>query len=146
MSSFEEYKLIANSVQLSDVELISMKCLNKGFSNEKDEQTVSIKMQRKVEMKNNTEAILFLRTIVGGENSPFLFDIVYKGVCNSLADITVEQFEQYAYVQVVPLLLPYARECITSTMARMGLPIFTLPTMDILDSYEENDASDSQES
>lgn len=48
----------------------------------------------------------------------------------------------YMIDQVVPLLLPYVREIVSSTMARMNLPIFTIPTMDVLDSIEANLSKD----
>jgi preprotein translocase subunit SecB len=145
MSVFEEYKIISNAIQLKDVELVSMKCLNKSNDNN-DNKKVTVKMQRKIEMENEKEATIFMRTIVGGEKDcPFGFDIVYKGTCVCLTDIDVQQFEQYAYIQVIPLLLPYVRECVSSTMARMALPVFTIPTIDILDSYEENHPVETRE-
>jgi preprotein translocase subunit SecB len=138
VDTYEYYKLIRNSVQLFDAELVSMNCINRKDQNQDGEVNVPIVLQREVKIVEDDRAEIYLRAQVGSEEAPFYFDIVYKGVCVAFTDLDKNQFEQYAYDQVVPLLLPYTRECVSSTMARMDLPIFTIPTMDILDSMEAN--------
>ncbi|MFD2618617.1 protein-export chaperone SecB [Terrilactibacillus laevilacticus] len=140
MSVYEAYKCIVNSVQLEKVELVSMNCTQK-----KKERTgnvsVSVRFKRKVELIDDKTALIFLHTKVGEGSCPFDFEIVYSGKCKCKNDSTTSTFEEYAEAQVIPLLLPYVRECIASTLARMGLPIFTIPTIDVLNSFEANDAS-----
>lgn len=139
METLEYYKFIRNSVQLVDAELVSFNCL-KRFPNEinNESKEVQILLQREVNLISEKKAELFLRSKVGIDEGIFEFDILFKGVCVATDELNKVSFEQYVYNQVVPLLLPYVRECIASTMARMKLPIFTLPTMDILDSLEAN--------
>ncbi|MGF2617716.1 hypothetical protein FZC84_11825 [Rossellomorea vietnamensis] len=146
MDAIKYYKMIRNSVQLYDAELVSMNCINQSGKKTGGDVNVPIILQREVKVVSDEKAEIFLRSQIGGEECPFLFDVVYRGSCISFIDLDKNALEQYAYDQVVPLLLPYVRECVASTMARMGLPIFTIPTMDILDSMEANSsAEDTQE-
>lgn len=138
METFEYYKLIRNKVQLHKVELLSMNCF-KQDQVKKDKQEVQIAFHRNINALSDDKIEIILKSRIGIEEGLFQFDITYKGICFSTdKSISRVQLEQYAYDQVVPLLLPYVRECVASTMARMGLPIFTLPTMDILDAIEAN--------
>ncbi|MED4455880.1 protein-export chaperone SecB [Metabacillus fastidiosus] len=139
MSTLQYYKLIRNTVQLSHATLVSMNCANMThFTTGENEVSIPIVLQREVNVISEDKAEIFLKTIVGSEEGPFIFDILHKGICVSSVNIDRDEFNKYAYDQVVPLLLPYARECIASTMAKMGLPIYTLPTMDVLNSLEVN--------
>jgi preprotein translocase subunit SecB len=133
--TLEYYKLIRNNVQLRDVELLSLEC----HKNDGEDKDIVLELSRAVNIIKSDEAEIQLQAKVRFVNEgPFEFDMVYKGVCFTLNELKEEDFKEYAYEQVVPLLLPYARECIASTMARMGLSIYTIPTMDILASLELN--------
>ncbi|MGB2993566.1 MAG: protein-export chaperone SecB [Paenisporosarcina sp.] len=144
METSEYYKIIRNSVQLAEVTLVSMNC----FRNFKDSEEVEgdepkshhvqLAFKRKVNLLSTKHAEIFLLTKVGVDEGPFEFEIEYRGICFLTNEISETAFEQYVYDQVVPLLMPYVRECIASTMARMDLPIFTIPTIDILDTLEVN--------
>ncbi|NRD78549.1 protein-export chaperone SecB [Bacillus sp. BRMEA1] len=135
-NTLDYYKLIRNSVQLRKVELISLNCVKREF--EGPGKQVQIFLKREVNMLSEDTVEIYLHSNVGIKEGPFEFDVLYKGVCKSSIKLSKPQFEQYAYDQVVPLLLPYLRECIASTMARMALPIYTLPTLDVLDTLEAN--------
>lgn len=141
METLDYYKLMNNSIQFLDVELVSMNCIKREIDPTEAQDMdyeVKISMTREVQLISEDKAHIFLHSKVGIENGPFDFDITYKGLCVTTKELDAPSFEQYAYNYVVPLLLPYVRECIGSTMARMGLPIFTLPTIDVLDTIEEN--------
>lgn len=146
MDTTEYYKLIRNSVQLIDVKLVSMNCINRIEKLEVDEEDeddvinhhVQLSFRRKVKVISENSAEIHLLSKIGVENGPFDFEIEYQGLCVATVNLSSASFEQYAYNQVVPLLIPYVRECVASTMARMGLPVFTIPTIDVLDSIEEN--------
>ncbi|MFE4201141.1 hypothetical protein [Aneurinibacillus aneurinilyticus] len=142
---FETYKIMRNHTRLVDVELVSMEC-EKNDTNQ-DEVDITLRIQRGINIVNSKEADIFLRTVVSTEKeeSPFSFDIVYKGKCISIGELSDNDFKEYAYAQIVPLLLPYARECIASTMARMKLTVYTIPTIDVLQTLEVNDGSAEQE-
>jgi preprotein translocase subunit SecB len=116
-----------------------MNCIKRDIEDiSEGDKGVKILLQRDVRLISEDKVELILHSKVGIPNGLFEFDIVYKGYCEKNIEMSKPQFEQYAYDQVVPLLLPYVRECISSTMARMGIPIFTLPTIDVLDSLEAN--------
>ncbi|MFJ7995460.1 protein-export chaperone SecB [Peribacillus frigoritolerans] len=139
MSTLEYYKLIRNSIQFRNVELVSLNCIKRkkeSISNQGNE--VQIMLKREVNVLSEDEAEILLHSIVGIPDGLFEFEVEYKGICFKTEALSKPQFEQYAYDQIVPLLLPYARECIASTMARMGLPAFNIPTMDVLDSLDAN--------
>lgn len=143
MDTLEYYKLINNSVQFLDVELVSLNCIRREIEIDPEQAKdadfeVKILMKREVKLISEDKANIFLHSQVGIPGGLFDFDITYKGLCITTKELDATTFEQYAYNQVVPLILPYVRECISSTMARMGLPVFTLPTIDVLDSIEEN--------
>ncbi|MHC8514499.1 protein-export chaperone SecB [Sporosarcina sp. ITBMC105] len=143
MGILEYYKTIKNSVQLFDAELIKLNCsknesLGKKGHNEGEKLEVKITLNREVKLISDSEAYIYLHSEVGITDGPFNFEITYRGLCLTREKIDESSFEEYAYNQVVPLLLPYVRECVSSTMARMGLPIFTLPTIDVLNTMEAN--------
>lgn len=143
MEMIEYYKLINNSIQFLDVELVSLNCVKREIEIVPEEAKdsdfeVKILMRREVQLISENEANIFLHSKVGIPDGLFDFEITYKGLCITTRELDAPSFEQYAYNQVVPLLLPYVRECISSTMARMGIPVFTLPTIDVLDSIGEN--------
>lgn len=135
--NFEEYKLIKNSIQLVDVDLVSLECKKLDGNSRK----LGFKLERAVNKLESRKVEIFLRvTINFEEEPPFYLTLEYKGICNSKDDNIVEDsLIEYADTQVVPLLLPYARECISNTLLRMKLPVFNLPTMDILRSMTENE-------
>ncbi|WP_371018942.1 hypothetical protein [Pseudalkalibacillus sp. JSM 102089] len=138
METLDYYKLIRNHVQIYKAELVSMNCLKRYVEKKSEKSEVQILLSREVNLVTEKRVEIILHSIVSIPDGPFEFDIVYKGFCGTNAELDSAQLEQYAYDQVVPLLLPYVRECVASTMARMGLPIFTLPTMDVLDAIEAN--------
>ncbi|KGR80631.1 hypothetical protein CD30_19600 [Ureibacillus massiliensis 4400831 = CIP 108448 = CCUG 49529] len=136
--TLEYYKLIRNSVQFIDVELLKLDC-EKRTEELGDGRGVSLSLGRDVLNVKDNEAELILNVELIGPNDIFKIDLTYKGLCRNMnSDISKAQFEQYAYDQIVPLLLPYARECISNTLMRMKLPIFLLPTIDVLDTLEVN--------
>ncbi|MED1607741.1 protein-export chaperone SecB [Cytobacillus kochii] len=145
MELVEYYNFIRNSIQLVDAELISMTCKSdKSFQSE-NEIEIPMLFQRRVELISQNKMEIYLRAEVGMKDGPFYFDIEYRGKCLALSEIEEKEFERYSLDQVVPLLLPYVRECVTSTMAKMDLPIYTIPTMDVLGTLEVNLPPDGQE-
>ncbi|EJQ61748.1 protein-export chaperone SecB [Bacillus mycoides] len=141
MGTMEYYKLIRNSVQLQDVRLISMECRNLISDSNEGEREVTVRVKRSVELLDEQCAEIMMQAWVGFENQdgPFEFQITYGGLCVSDEGLPEEDFKEYAYNQVVPLLLPYVRECVSSTMARMNMPIFYLPTLDVLETLKANE-------
>ncbi|USK44666.1 protein-export chaperone SecB [Cytobacillus oceanisediminis] len=142
MSTLEYYKLIRNAVKLYKVDLVSLNCIGRSVEESDQDVDVPIYFQRDVKLLSSNKAEFLLRARIGSDNGPFLFEMAYKGLCVSAENLDKVQFEQYTYDQIVPLVLPYVRECVASTMARMGLPIFTLPTIDVLDTLEANFTSE----
>jgi len=135
------YKLIRYSVHLQDVRLKSLK-VNRLDGESK---TMNVSIQRGVSMLEAGAVIAIKVNIDFEEDGPFELELELEGLCVATNEsITEEELRQYAFDQVVPLLLPYARETVASTLARMHLPIFNIPTMDVLQSMAYNSV-DSQE-
>lgn len=136
--TLEYYKFIRTSVQLENVRLISLNC---SINEENpDNKNLTLDLGRAVKVVSDTEALLRLNTRVYFEGGgPFSIDVIYEGGASLTKDeIDRESFEKYSFDQVVPLLLPYARECVANVLARMGFPIYTIPTMDVLESMKQN--------
>lgn len=135
---FDKYKTIKNHVQLQEVELVSLACERLAGNNTE----IQMNTERKIDVINEKTVEIFLRVNIDFESdAPFRMTVVYKGTCVSLVDINEETLKNYAFSIAVSLLLPYARECVASTMARMGLPVFNLPTIDILATLQGNESN-----
>ncbi|MEW4192233.1 protein-export chaperone SecB [Bacillus altitudinis] len=138
--TYKQYEIAYNSIQLQNVQLESLNCVNRGINQFDDKTELDLEFFRKVDLENETEAKIYLKTIVGfKEKGPFLIEVVYSGECNLLVDDEVHNFKDYCDKQVVPLLLPYIREFVSNTLSRMSLPNFTIPTIDVIASYIKNE-------
>lgn len=140
----EEYIIAKNSIQLIDVELMVLNCeKNISFKNE----GIGLSLEVKREVGDISEDVLdaFLHVDIIGPDELFKIHLVLRGICNRCnKDITDNRFKEYAQSQIVPLLLPYAREFISNTLTRMKLPIFYLPTIDVLETLKVNRKNDSE--
>ncbi|MGE9751344.1 protein-export chaperone SecB [Bacillus inaquosorum] len=138
METFEYYKLIKTAVQLREVKLDSINCTLLDASSKN--RNLSLELNRHVEVISDREAHIKLHAKVHfKEEGPFSIDVVYFGKTELLDEnLDKRYFEEYNLNSVVPLLLPYARECVSSLISRMGFPVYTIPTMDILESLNEN--------
>ncbi|HZK25187.1 MAG TPA: hypothetical protein VFC74_07340, partial [Oscillospiraceae bacterium] len=127
--------IIKDSIQLVDARLIYLQCeLLSGNDN-----FITTTFERNVELISDKDANIYLSTTLEFEkDSQFSLHCIHKGHCLATLDLNEVEFERYLYSIAVPLLLPYARECVANTMIRMGLAPYNLPTMDILLSDESN--------
>lgn len=148
METMEYYKLIRNQINLKKVQLVSVNCKSQDLEKDKVDLEIPIALKRNVQIETENMAVFTLKARIGSENTPFFFEAEFKGVCvvaDEKVDLDKQHFEQYTYDQIVPLLLPYVRECLASMLARMGLPIFTLPTIDVLETLEANQKPDAED-
>jgi len=144
MSSIEEYyRIIRNSTQIVEVELVELCGKKNRIGDLGDSREITLNISKEVGEIQGKIINIYLKVNLTGPNEFFNIDLVYKGICLNVDNINDDEtFKEYASNQIVPLLLPYARECISNTLARMQLPIFLIPTMDVLDSLEENKLSE----
>ena len=142
----DHYKLIRNSVQIMDVELISLECSKSENISSDDDMNVNLDIQRKVGSLDKSNGEIYLKVqfeVMHDDEILISISLAYKGICvNTSETLGEEDFKIYLYDQVVPLLLPYARECIASVMTRMKLSPFYIPTMDVLISLKVNKEGD----
>lgn len=140
----EEYIIAKNSIQLIDVELMVLNS-EKNIAVEKEGKGLSLEIKREVGAIDGNVLDAFLHVDIVGPDDLFKIHLVLRGICNRFdLEITDNKFKEYAHSQIVPLLLPYARECISNTLNRMKLPIFYLPTIDVLDTLKVNKKNDSE--
>jgi len=96
-------------------------------------------IQGKTELIDSTKAVIYLKVTLGRKQDyPFYIDIVHKGLCYSNGEVKDGELEKYANDQIIPLLLPYARESVSSIMTKMNLPVYTIPTIDVLGTLKVN--------
>ncbi|NMA69840.1 MAG: hypothetical protein GX958_10540 [Desulfitobacterium sp.] len=138
---FDYYKLIRNSTQLVDAQLLSISATRKEMI--EGEISINLKLDRDVSIEDEIYGQIYLIAIVegiheGSKDEVFTLNIKYRGLCKKHNEVSSEKYKKYLYDQVVPLLLPYARECISESMRRMGLEPFYIPTMDVLSSVKAN--------
>lgn len=135
-----------NSIQLDSVELLEIK-----FSNTKEDgkeyKNLPFGLKRAVEIEGDF-AYIFLKARIGEEEeSGFTMNIEYKGKVTRINEsINLEELKQYSFDHVIPMLLPYIRETLSSILNRTDLPHFMLPTMDVINylktNYEEANKDD----
>ncbi|UDB47310.1 protein-export chaperone SecB [Bacillus safensis] len=138
MEMLEYYKIVKNSVQLEEVKLKSVKC--EILDDKSKNRDLSLSIKRGVNVVSDTKAEIFMKaTISFKEEAPFFIEVLYQGETRRLDEnISHEDFEEYTYNSVVPLLLPYAREYVADLLSRMDFPVYTIPTIDILQTLKEN--------
>lgn len=143
----ENYRIVANSIQLKSVRLYRLSVERKQESIGK-EAKVRLNFKRSVKLKkgNNgrNELLIFLETKFEEIGGNFTISFVYEGLVKSKEDIETDTFKDYAYQQVIPLLLPYARTTLTSLLMQMKLPGFEIPTIDVMQSRAANGDSDAK--
>ncbi|MED3603727.1 protein-export chaperone SecB [Bacillus subtilis] len=139
---YKQYEIAYNSIQLQNVQLDSLNCINRGIDQFDETSELDLEFYRKVDLENETKAKISLKAVVGfKEKGPFLLEMGYSGECTLLDNDEKVNFKDYCDKQVVPLLLPYVRENVSNTLLRMGLPNFTVPTIDVVASYIKNEES-----
>lgn len=136
ISSFEQAIIAKNNIQLLNVSLYELVCSRDTGENTK----LNVRFEHRVgQVTDDNKLKIYLKVEVGFEEiGPFNIMCVHEGLVESLEEIDEDDFMLYVDNQIVPLLLPYARECIASTMIRMQLPPYTLPTIDVLKTIAVN--------
>jgi preprotein translocase subunit SecB len=132
------YGIIRNSIQLTTGQLYSFECTR---NDQGESSNLNLRLEERLVVIDDKNIDIFLRVVLSfKEEGPFTMSVVHKGQCLLLDEnINLETFEKYTKDQIAPLLLPYAREYIASTLSRMQLPIYTIPTIDVLQSIINND-------
>jgi len=140
--SLENYKIVSNSIQLQNVKLRDVSVVSNGEISE--ELNVRLNFKRGIESlgasdKENNEVLVILKTIFEETSGKFSVSFTYEGLVEAKdEELESEILEKYAYQQVVPLLLPYARMTLNFLLTQMHLPHFEIPTIDVMRSREEN--------
>ncbi|MGE6857469.1 protein-export chaperone SecB [Bacillus pumilus] len=138
MEMLDYYAIVRNSVQLLDVKMTSLKC--EILDAESKKRDLALTVERNVKLLSDTSALISMNVKVHFKDSgPFFIELTYEGK-TELSDESLDRdkFEEYNYHSVVPLLLPYARECVANLMSRMDFPIYTIPTIDVLETMKQN--------
>ncbi|MFC5529969.1 hypothetical protein [Cohnella yongneupensis] len=134
---WKNYEIVRYSTQLIDVRLFSLSCAFKETQDESPPLSVNLSNHYEFSAVTENDIDIFLNVTLDG---PFSMNVIYQGMCRIQEDqeFDKEQFAESVQDLIVPFLLPYARECIANTLARMQLPIYTMPTIDILQTLLAN--------
>jgi len=141
--AWNQYKFAKFHIQMNDVEMVSLKCEN--YGEEQPSRSLKTIFKTKSELVDDLCCIYLKVELSFEEKGPFSIEVEYKGTCEQSGELADKQFLELSEGQTVSLLLPYARESISSALARMKLPIYYLPTLDILESIKLNKSQDIQE-
>ncbi len=67
-----------------------------------------------------------------------IIEVVYSGTFKANKEIYEEQMQDWVEAQIVPQLLSYSRSVISHLTSLMAIPPISLPTMDVIESLEQN--------
>lgn len=136
---YEEYELIRSQVQLTNVYLHELRVKRCNGNDNK----LRLRVLYSHDNHHGNSMDIYMKVEIDFmDNGPFELTCVYKGELKASDTLEDDEFVKFAEAHAVPFLLPYVRECISSTLARMQLPIYMLPTIDILESMRSFDVKD----
>jgi preprotein translocase subunit SecB len=128
---FEEYQIIRSKVQLINAFLHELSVSRR----DGEDKRLHVKISHSQGNHDENKMDIYIKVEIGFiEAGPFELTCVYKGLLQAEESLDKDEFVKFAETHTVPFLLPYARECVSSTLAQMQLPVYTLPTIDILNS------------
>mgnify|MGYP001350155078 FL=1 len=86
----------------------------------------------------------FLKTTVNcinmqTKNVDLEISVIYSGLFNTVEDMNEEEFQNWVEAQIVPQLISYTRSVISHITSLMVIPPIVLPTMDVIQSLQENE-------
>lgn len=93
----------------------------------KDDHTYKGFLKTTVECKNNET-----------NNVELIIEVVYSGSFKANNEISNELMQDWVEAQIVPQLLSYSRSVISHLTSLMAIPPISLPTMDVIESLEQN--------
>lgn len=137
---FQLYDFARTQVQLSDAFLEELNAVKR--ENEPNGDYIAyMKFEKSTERIDERTVYGYFRVVAGlmrSDNEEEALEIValYRGKFEVTPGEMMEDLERWVDIQVVPLLLPYARVIISDTSMRMGYPPITLPTMDVLETIK----------
>lgn len=141
--SYELYKLSRANIQLKKTSLESINVVKIREFQQMD-YINELGIGRRLEFISDKEIDGFLRTSItikekNTKDKYLQIEAVYKGRFEAKDSISREQLEQWTKIQIVPLLLPYARSIISLVTSHMSIGPIVIPTMDILESITSNE-------
>jgi preprotein translocase subunit SecB len=138
---YEEYQIIRSKVQLKNAFLHELS-VSRG---EGEDNRLHVKISHSQGNHNENKMDIYIKVEIKFiETGPFELTCIYKGLLQAEESLDKNEFVKFAKEHTVPFLLPYARECVSSTLAQMQLPVYTLPTIDILNSMVSQENSDDE--
>lgn len=138
---FELIKDYLLDAQLVDVTLMNMKTkrTEESIMREDLKVNISIATESKVSKKRDNIGFSFLTVTFGEEEDASIYaKLEYRGEFEFSNSVPEEKFITVLDVVGVKSLWPYVRAMLSKITTEMGIPTYTLPTIDVIKMIEDN--------
>ena len=136
---YKEYCWARHEVQMENACLVEMH-LEKYLEDCSGELVNEIGVGRRVAIEEGKHFGYIKVEVVSVRNDTkekvFRIEIIYRG---HFTGQNIEDLPEFIYKQIVPQLYPFVRGSIATVTGLMGIPVITLPTIDVLAGLEKND-------
>jgi preprotein translocase subunit SecB len=140
--TFENYKFAKMSFQMIGASLADV-TINKYRDDLKGDYKNDISFEIRTEKRSEDEYRGYLKTAIhcmnaATEEVELYIEVVYSGDFKTTKQLEEYQMIELVEAQIVPQLLSYSRSLITHLTSLMNIPSILLPTIDVIESLENN--------
>ncbi|MCL6612690.1 MAG: protein-export chaperone SecB [Peptococcaceae bacterium] len=139
--------LIGHRIQLHEVVAEKIFCRRYDIfdkNTSEDKVGVNINVSTRAKLINSHQAYAYLSIkIVSSDPKVIDLEVILRGLCHA-SDSNKKLLKKFIEAQALPLLLPWARELISSLTIKMGMPPLMLPLVSVLETLENNIATPRQ--
>lgn len=141
---WNEYVLSRDTVQLINVDNISLSVSKKKRISSMQKKNIGISMNKLIKKFPNDNTYLNgileaeIQVFNEAEESCAIIRVVQLGTFHTESALSEEEFRHRVDLQLVPQLLPYLRGVVSVLASETGLAPLVMPTMDILKSLKTN--------
>lgn len=143
---YQEYKIARDAAQLLKARVVACDAKIRQPYHPKENCGVNLQMGQRQEWSDDAVIAGYLKgniTVHSKSDRRIVVQIAaeIEGIFK-MQDKTADKkaFEKSINLQLAPQLFPYLRNAVANLSVLMGIPVITLPTMDILKSIKQNRA------
>ncbi|TEB06498.1 Preprotein translocase subunit SecB [Pelotomaculum schinkii] len=123
--------VLPHPVQLHEVVLEKINCRRIGNFSPKASYRMNFAVRTKSISKTEAYGYLCLKVFFDGQPNVFSMEIIVRGKFIDENATNRSMLKRFAERQSLPLLLPWAREAVSSLTRRMGYPPLLIPLIDV---------------